>query len=380
MDKYIASLDQAEKRKIMLHAVSLAEKGRGRTAPNPCVGALLTQKGEIVARSWHKHYGGKHAEVGAIEQARQLGINPSNCSLWVTLEPCNHLGRTPPCTKAILDAGIDHVIAGVRDPNPEVKGGGLDYLRKVGICVEEGIAGQECLDSIRDFAVWQQESRPYVYLKLASTLDGKIAARDGAPLAISCAQSWERVQELRGRVQAVLVGGNTFYADDPRLTARNISGHLKQPWAVVVSSRLPDPEKKWQLLSSRPKDLIFWTTPGQEDRKKKLTEQGVSVWELARCGEGIDFRSALQRLYQELSCYYLLCEGGGRLALSFLKQGCVDTFFHILHPAILGDEKAVDLFSGSRETELQEENSLRLLEQEKVGEDLWLTLSPKPKI
>mgnify|MGYP000128983598 CR=1 FL=1 len=378
MDKYIKNLDDSQKREIMLKAVSLAEKGRGNTAPNPCVGALLTRKGEIVAQSWHKQFGGKHAEVRAIEQARQLGVNPSSCTLWVTLEPCNHIGRTPPCTRAILDAGIDHVIAGVRDPNQQVKGGGLDYLRKVGIEVEEGIAWQECRDSISDFLLWQQESRPYVYLKLASTLDGKIANREGEPLAISGDQSWNRVHELRSRVQAVLVGGNTFYADDPRLTARTSRKDIKQPRAVVVTSRLPDTEKKYNLLGTRPRDVMFWTAnkKGQEEKEKAISDLGGCVWELEQSANETDFRGALQRLYKEQSCYYVLCEGGGKLAMTLFKQGLVDTFFHVLNPSVLGDEMAVSLFSGSRGTELTEENRLRLLKQENVGEDLWLSLSP----
>lgn len=378
MDKYTNKLTEQEKREIMLKAVSLAENGRGQTAPNPCVGALITRKGEIVGQSWHKRPGGKHAEVGAIEQARRNRVDLTSCTLWVTLEPCNHLGRTPPCTKAILDAGIDHVIVGVRDPNQKVAGGGLDYLRKVGIAVEEGIAKAECLDCISDFITWQLKFRPYVYLKLASTLDGKIASRDGTPLSISCEQSWHRVHQLRSMVQAVLVGGNTFYADDPWLTARIGQETEKQPLAVVATSRLPAVDANWKLLSSRPGEVIFLTTAaaGQEDRKKALREIGASVWELAESGGDMDFGSALQRLYKEHACYYLLCEGGGRLALSLMEQGLVDRFFHILNPRILGDEKGVDMFSGSSRTDLKDRDCLRILKQENVGEDFWLTLAP----
>ncbi len=377
MDKYINKLTEQEKREFMLRAISLAENGRGRTAPNPCVGALITRKGEIVAESWHKRPGGKHAEVGAIEQARQNGVDLASCTLWVTLEPCNHLGKTPPCTRAILDAGIDHVIAGVRDPNQKVAGGGLDYLRKVGIKVEQGIAESECLDSIRDFMIWQQESRPYVYLKLASTLDGKIATRYKTPLAISCEQSWYRVHELRSRVQAVLVGGNTFYADDPGLTARTRQEVERQPWAVVVTSRLPSVDDNWKLLRRRPQETIFLTfaETKQENRKKALLDRGATVWELSETDAGMDIATALKRLYKEYNGYYLLCEGGGRLALSLFEQGLVDKFFYILNPRILGDEKGIDLFSGSRQTDLQNQNCLRIMNQEKVGEDLWLTLT-----
>ena len=377
MDKYINKLTEQERREFMLRAISLAEHGRGKTAPNPCVGALITRRGEIVAESWHKSPGGKHAEVGALEQARQNGVDLASCTLWVTLEPCNHLGKTPPCTRAILDAGIDHVIAGVRDPNQKVAGGGLDYLRKVGIKVEEGVAEPECLDSIRDFITWQQKSRPYVYLKLASTLDGKIATRYGTPLAISCEQSWLRVHELRSRVQAVLVGGNTFYADDPGLTARTPQEVERQPLAVVATSRLPSVDDNQKLLSKRPQETIFLTLAEtkQEDRKKALLDRGATVWELSESDAGMDIATALKRLYKEYNCYYLLCEGGGTLALSLFEQGLVDKFFHILTPRILGDEKAIDLFSGSRETDLQNKSCLRILNQERVGNDLWLTLT-----
>lgn len=156
-------------RSFMLRAAALAEQARGRTAPNPTVGAVLVQDGQIVAEGWHKQYGGPHAEVEVLADARTKGIDPAACELYVTLEPCNHHGKTPPCTEAILRAGVRRVIVGARDPNPDVKGGGVDYLRTHGVRVEVGLAENVCRDLISDFTVWKNTLFPYVYLKLATT-------------------------------------------------------------------------------------------------------------------------------------------------------------------------------------------------------------------
>jgi diaminohydroxyphosphoribosylaminopyrimidine deaminase/5-amino-6-(5-phosphoribosylamino)uracil reductase len=194
---------------LMLQAVALAAESRWQTCPNPNVGALLVKDGQVLASGRHKGPGLPHAEVEALRDAAAKGVNPADCTLVVTLEPCRHHGKTPPCTEAILRAGIRHVVVGANDPNPEAAGGAA-ILREAGVEVECGVALDPCLDLIDDFLTWQRTDLPYTLLKLASTLDGRIASRNGHSKWITCEETRRRVHALRRHMQAILVGGNTF--------------------------------------------------------------------------------------------------------------------------------------------------------------------------
>jgi len=201
------------------------------------VGAVLVRDGRVVAEGFHAAYGQAHAEVAAMADARARGVDLAACTLVVTLEPCNHQGRTPPCTRAVLDAGIRRVVIGSRDPNPDVAGCGAEVLRAAGIEVVLGVEEQLCRDLIADFLVWKTTPRPYVLLKMAATLDGRTATRVGHSRWISSEASRAQVHWLRSRAGAVMVGGGTLRADDPRLTAR-LHGRERegrQPLAVAVS-------------------------------------------------------------------------------------------------------------------------------------------------
>lgn len=379
MPAWLQSLTASEKEGLMLQAVSLAMRGKGWTAPNPCVGALLVRDGHIVARGWHKRFGGAHAEVEAIRQAESQGVDPSECALWVTLEPCNHSGKTPPCTQAIVQSGIRNVFIGAADPNTAVPGGGAEFLQSQGVAVEMDIASQACRDLIADFMVWQSKRRPFVQLKLASTLDGRIGNRDGGPLAISGTQSRQAVQQLRRAAGAVLVGGNTFYQDNPRLTCRLSHGASQtQPLAVVITSRLPAPAAELNLLRRSPQELIFWTDDraATSHEADSLAEQGVRVWSLGPKPGALDLEAGLQRLYDEAGCHYVLCEGGGRLASRLAEAGVVDELHLFLAPKVLGDEKAVSAFSGRSVFGLNEALEWRLIESRPIGSDLWLIYRP----
>jgi len=371
-------------RDLMLRAASLARKGRGHTAPNPCVGAVLVRNGEIIGQGWHAVRGGPHAEVAALENARQAGHDPRGATLFVTLEPCNHHGATPPCTRAILEAGIERVCVGTADPNPRTGGGGTQFLRERGVQVETGIAERTCRDLIRDFECWHLRQRPYVRLKLAATLDGRIATRSGDSAWVSCREARQEVHRLRQGSQAVLVGGNTLYEDDPRLTPRaegqepSAAGKL----AVVVTSRLPDPEEELFLLRSRPQETIFWTEAGKAEGRaaERLRSRGVRVWPLEELASGgYDLASGLRRLYREHACYYLLCEGGGRLAMSLCQQGLADEIVYFLAPRILGDEQGRSAFGGRSVDAMQQALSYRIAEYREIGRDLEITLLPYPE-
>ena len=285
----------------MRRAIMLAQRGLPHTAPNPAVGAVLVKNGEVVAEGWHLKSGAAHAEVAALDDAKKKAINPAECVLVVTLEPCNHQGKTPPCTKAIVQAGIKHVVFGAFDPTPKAAGG-AEFLRENGIKVETGVCKAECEALIADFLFWQNSKLPYLTLKMASTLDGCIATRTGKSRWITGPQARQRVHALRARSQAVMVGGTTFRNDDPLLNVRTNSfldnfldqsldeplgeslgeslnehcycgenawlcletpqsfeqqQNFEQPLALIFSGQIPDFKSTPRLLQERPEKVIF---------------------------------------------------------------------------------------------------------------------------
>ena len=362
---------------FMLEAIKLAERGRWKTAPNPTVGALLVREGVGVAQGWHTAFGKGHAEVECLADAAAKGVDPATCTLVVTLEPCNHHGKTPPCSEAILAAGIRHVVIGLADPNPQASGG-AKRLIDAGVQVEIGICETECRDLVADFLVWQTTLRPYVILKLAMTLDGRIATRTGHSQWITCEASRHAVHVLRANVGmaggAVLVGGNTLYADNPLLTAREAQSE-RQPLAAAVTSRIPSPDSL-RLLQERPGETILFTTASgaATPRAAQLRERGVRVFGLGRwkAGKGEDLLQALEHLRSEENCPYVLCEGGGKLALALLEAGLVDEFHLHIAPKILGDNDARPLFSGRTPLTLDEALSMRLMDLTRYGDDAHL--------
>ncbi len=362
---------------FMLKAVSLAMNGKGKACPNPCVGALIVSGDEIIGQGWHQAYGGHHAEVEAIKDALAKNHKLDNCTLYVTLEPCNHQGKTPPCTRAIIDSGIRKVVIGAMDPNRNVAGGGADFLRQSGISVLTGVEEQACLDLIADFRVWQQTNRAYLYLKMASTLDGRIATRKQHSKWVTSQISRIKVHELRSRVQAVIVGGNTFYQDNPRLTCRGFNMEV-QPLSVVVTSRLPDPESDFFLLKQRPEATVFWTDHNTSfsHAAARLKELGCRVVALDKNHKGLDLQQGLTRLRQDMNISNAMCEGGGRLAMSFIEAGLADEVWYFLAVKILGDSQGIPVFHGRRVDMMQGALAMRLADCRIMGDDLMLKLFP----
>ncbi len=364
----------------MLRAVSLAGQGKGKTRPNPCVGAVIVAGSEIVGQGFHRVYGGNHAEVEAINMALTQGYDLSSCTLFVTLEPCNHHGKTPPCTQAILDSGLKHVVVGARDPNRSVAGGGIEHLRSKGIKVTAGVEEQACLDLIADFMIWQTTSLPYLYLKMASTLDGRIATRFNHSRWVTCDASRRKVHQLRNVVQAVIIGGNTFYQDNPQLTCRGLNATV-QPLAVVVTSRLPDPDCGLFLVKQTPGRTIFWT--GHETASsvsaRKLKDLGCTVTGLDACGSGLDLGQGLKILRNGFNIHYAMCEGGGRIGMSLLQAGLVHEIWHFAAMKILGDDQALPVFQGRAPQVMDEALEFRLGSVETIGTDVLLKLFPHMK-
>ncbi|GAB6037446.1 bifunctional diaminohydroxyphosphoribosylaminopyrimidine deaminase/5-amino-6-(5-phosphoribosylamino)uracil reductase RibD [Fundidesulfovibrio butyratiphilus] len=384
----------------MAKAVSLARQGRGGACPNPCVGAVLVRDGKIVAQGWHQVCGGPHAEVNCLADAAAKGVDPAGATLYVTLEPCNHHGKTPPCTQALLAAKVAEVVVGCADPNPDVAGGGCLTLTNAGVKVRVGVLEQVCRDLIADFRVWRFTDRTYNVLKLASTLDGRIAAPGGRPGWISGPESRRYVHHMRSVADAVLVGGATLRTDNPRLNVRldehpepenadasptdapagpgcslGAGAPIRQPLAVAVTTRLPEPNGPLALVRERPQETILWTTPAQaaSPTAMALTERGVRVWGLPPLGARLDLRAGFVRLREEAGCHATLCEGGGALGLALLEQGLVDEFVLFLAPKVLGDARGVPLFSGRLADSMEDCLSLRLAETAMSGNDLRLT-------
>lgn len=383
---------------FMRHALTLAERGRWYTSPNPTVGAVLVREGQIVAEGWHKACGQPHAEVECLRDAQAKNVNPAECTLVVTLEPCNHHGKTPPCTESIIAAGIPHVVVGLRDPNPKAAGG-IEKLQDCGIKVEYGICEQECRDSLADFLLWHSSERPFVILKMAATLDGRIATRSGQSQWVSGEESRAQVQKLRGGIAAaggaVLIGGGTFRADNPRLTVREGANAMAgaapcHPLACILTSRLPAPSSESYLLQQRPHETLFFASPAASasPTAHALRAMGVRVWSVppqekirgaapaGSHGQSPNLESLLCRIRQELHCPYVLCEGGGTLALSLLESGLVDMFMLHLAPLIMGDNEARPLFNGRSPLNMAEALRMRITETRMCGPDLHVVLRP----
>ena len=363
---------------FMREAVALAERGRWRAAPNPTVGAVLVRDGEVVARGC----GEDHAEVACLKDAAARGVDPAQCTLVVTLEPCNHQGLTPPCTDAVLAAGIRRVVIGMADVNPEASGG-AERLREAGVEVEMGVLEAECRDLVADFIVWQTTARPYVVLKMAATLDGRIATRSGNAQRISGEESRQRVMALREGMGlaggAVLVGGNTFALDNPQLTARTDTA-TRQPLAAVATSRLPGIDAPFHLIQERPQDCVFFSSAAQaaSPNAVALRARGARIYGLdkAPSGRGLDVEQLLAKLRGDEHCLYVLCEGGAKMGLSLLEQGVVDEFLLHLAPVVLGDEEAKPLFAG-RNDSIEDVLRMRLTGVDASGGDVRLSFRPE---
>ena len=367
--------------RFMRRAIELAERGRWHAAPNPTVGAVLVKDGAAVAEGWHQVCGKAHAEVNCLSDAAAKGIDPEGGTLYVTLEPCNHYGKTPPCSKAVAEAGIRRVVIGMPDVNPSAVGG-AEFLRSRGVEVVIGVLEDECRELVADFINWQVRRRPFVMVKMAMTLDGRIALRGGQTACISGPESHAEVMKLRASVGtaggAVLVGGNTLRQDDPLLTARGIPCE-KQPLAAVITSQLPE-SASCRLLSERAGQAVFLTSPAEAsgNRASSLRALGARVYSVPVLPGGkLDCEEAVRILWAEEGCRYVLCEGGGRLAFSLLESGTADELRLHIAPVIYGDAEAPSVFTGGSLESAAAALRMRPIAVSSFGSDTHITLRPQ---
>jgi len=351
-------------------ALQEAKKGLGRTSPNPCVGAVVVRNDKVVGKGYHKMAGTPHAEVNAL---RNAGRKARESILYVTLEPCNHTGRTPPCTEAILEAGVKRVVIGMPDPNPQVSGGGEEYLASKGVLVSTGILQEKCQEINRPFIKHSTTGLPWVILKAGMSLDGRIAARQGRSTRITNEQSRRRVHRLRDQVDGILVGVNTALVDDPSLTTR-LPGRKKgrDPLRVILDSglRLSPTARLLQQKS----DAQTWIFCGPEASKKKrhrLEKAGAIIKSVELTAAGnLDLHAVLNELGRN-QVTSLLVEGGSLVHGSFVQEGLVDQVLLFVAPVILGD-KGVGLVSFTGQTGKKNIPKLNIFRTRRYGTDLLI--------
>jgi diaminohydroxyphosphoribosylaminopyrimidine deaminase / 5-amino-6-(5-phosphoribosylamino)uracil reductase len=350
----------------MKRAIRLAEAGRGRTSPNPVVGAVLIKKGKVVGEGYHAKIGEAHAEMIALRQAREKA---RGASLYLNLEPCTHYGRTPPCVPQVIKAGVKRVVIGMEDPNPLVNGKGIKALKKSGVDVEVGVLEAECRRLNEAFCKYIVKKEPFVVLKVAATLDGKIATRKGDSKWISGEASRRFVHKLRDQVDGVLVGIGTVLRDDPLLTTR-MKGE-REPYRIVLDSRLRIPEEARVFEQSPSKVILATTGSAPQDKIERLEKRGVHVLIIDSREGRVNLRSCLSQL-GEIGVMNLLVEGGSQVNGSFLDEGLIDKFLLFLSSKLMGDPRALGIFGGRGVSNLKEAVGLREIKTKRIGEDIFV--------
>jgi diaminohydroxyphosphoribosylaminopyrimidine deaminase/5-amino-6-(5-phosphoribosylamino)uracil reductase len=348
---------------FMRLAVRLGRKGLGRTSPNPPVGAVVVRGGEIVGRGYHRRAGEPHAEVEAL---RAAGERASGATLFVTLAPCNHHGRTPPCTEAVVAAGIRRVVVGVRDPNARVSGDGLTRLRRRGLAVEVGVEAAACAELIAAFRTSVETGLPLVTLKLAASLDGRIATRTGDSRWITGVRARSLVHRLRNEMDAVMVGAGTVIADDPSLTCRQRGG--RDPLRVVVDGRLRIPLGAQVLTNEAARGTLVATVSHDSNRIEKLRRRGATVLVLPGNGERLSLRRLLRRLARR-GVQSVLIEGGATLAAAALREKVVHRLLWFFAPKLIGGD-GVPMLGPLGVARLGGAPAVRLLSVHRLGDDV----------
>ena len=364
-----ALIDRAVAELFMRAALREAAKGLGRTSPNPAVGAVIVRNGRVVARGHHARAGGPHAEVVAL---RAAGARARGADLYTTLEPCDHFGRTPPCSRAILDAGVKRVFVGSSDPNPLVNGKGLARLRAAGVQVVPDVLREECDDLNAQWFRYIRDRRPYVTLKAAVTLDGRIATRTGDSRWVTGEEARRWVHRLRDRVDAVLVGSGTARADDPRLTTRLPGGRGRDPLRVVLDTDLSLPAGL-KLFHAR---SAARTLVAHASARSRRLGKGVELLRCRRGEGGVDLADLLAKLAAR-GVTHLLVEGGARVHARFLEEELVDRVAIFVAPKLVGAD-GVPLLAGSGPARMADALHLEDVSVASLGEDVLVQGSPVP--
>jgi diaminohydroxyphosphoribosylaminopyrimidine deaminase/5-amino-6-(5-phosphoribosylamino)uracil reductase len=333
-----------EKEKFMKAAIQLAKKGTGMVSPNPLVGAVLVKEGKVIGKGYHKIFGGPHAEVNALEKAGKMA---RGADMYINLEPCCHHGKTAPCVDALIEKEIRRVFVGMVDPNPTVKGKSIKKLKKAGIEAEVGLLEDECRRLNESFVKFITKKVPFIILKAALTLDGKIATYTGDSKWITCEESRNLVHQIRSEVDAVMVGIGTVIADDPLLTVRLHKEAKKNPFRVVVDSSLHIPYKSRMLQPELAGKTIIATSRKMAVSKKAqaIKKKGAQVLGTPLKRGRVDL-TALLKLLGEKGIASILIEGGSELNASALECEIVDKILFFYSPKIIGGREAISIVGG----------------------------------
>jgi len=346
---------------LIRRTLALARGAEGMTSPNPMVGALLVKHGRIIAEGYHKKAGTAHAEVIAIEKA---GVDAAGSTLYVSLEPCCHKDkRTPPCTEKIEAAGITKVVVAMKDPNPRVAGKGIEELRKAGIEVVSGILEEKARQLNEFYIKHITTRRPFVILKVAMTLDGKIATPEGESKWITGEKARKEVHKLRGKVDALLTAIGTIKADDPQLTCR--TGRMKSPIRIILDPALEIKESA-NVLTCPPRTIIVTSDGSSKKKQEQLQAKGISIIE--HSGSRVDLQWLMKQLGAE-GVVSVLIEGGSSLASSCLEAGIVDKVIFFIAPKIIGGEMSFPAVGGKIFRSLQHAHALTRTAFRRVGDD-----------
>jgi diaminohydroxyphosphoribosylaminopyrimidine deaminase/5-amino-6-(5-phosphoribosylamino)uracil reductase len=352
---------------FMQRALALARGGLGLARPNPMVGAVVVQGGEVVGEGWHEGPGTPHAEVHAL---RAAGERARGATLYTTLEPCSHFGRTPPCAPAVLQAGIARVVAGVRDPNPIVDGRGFEILRAAAVEVAEGVRAQECGELIQGFAKHARTGLPFVTLKMAASLDGKVAARDGSSRWITAQAARRDAHGLRAASGAIVVGAGTVVADDPALTVRIPGYRGRQPLRVIVDAHGRVPPDRAVLTDGAAPTVIATADRCPSDLRRAWERCGAEVVVFEPSVDGAVPPPDLVAWLGKREVHDVLVEGGPTLAWSMIAVGSADRFVLYLAPKLVGGSEAPGVLGGPGVRAITDALPLRIRAVERIGDGL----------
>jgi diaminohydroxyphosphoribosylaminopyrimidine deaminase/5-amino-6-(5-phosphoribosylamino)uracil reductase len=352
----------------MQKALMIARYAEGRTSPNPLVGAIVVKDGRIVGQGWHRRAGTPHAEIHALRQAGDLA---KGSTIYVTLEPCSHYGRTGPCSKALIESGIKKVVVAMMDPNPLVAGKGIKILKNAGVEVVTGVLEKEAIELNEVFLKWISEKMPFIVMKTAMTLDGKIATVSGKSKWITGEASRLRTHKLRDRYDSILVGIGTVLADDPSLTVRLPDGMGKNPIRIIVDSKARAPLTSKVVCDGAAHTIIAVTAKADIQHIKELEDAGAEVL-IVNDGEQVDMKRLFALLGQrDISSVFV--EGGSTINYSLLENHLADKMYAFIAPKLIGGRKALTSVGGAGIASLNEAVLLERVSTEMLEEDILIS-------
>jgi len=367
-------------KEFIKETLRLAEKGRGLVSPNPMVGSVIVKGSRIIGKGWHKAFGMPHAEIEALKEA---GRSARGATLYVNLEPCCHYGKTPPCTKAIIEAGIKDVICSMEDPNPMVAGKGIEELEKNGITVRTGVLREEAENLNRQYIIYITKERPYIILKWAQTIDGKIATYTGSSKWITGEETRDFVKKMRFEVDGIVVGVNTVISDNPSLdyiapsfqTKKGIL-HKKRYWKIVIDPHLKVSEEGRIWGCHNCKVLLVVSEKVEEDRVRYFTDKkDCEVIKIPQDGDRLSLKVLMEELYKR-EIGIIMVEGGSKTLTSFWDEKLADEVMVFTGNKILGGSSSLSPVAGEDKKSISEAVNIEYLETGRIGNDFFIRGRP----